>query len=69
MAEQKEYIEREAVLLEIQTRRNQGRIGKIEAQRWQKFINGLPSADVRPVVRDTPHMEDAIEAVIAERRR
>ena len=29
----------------------------------------ITAADVRPVVRDTPHMEDAIEAVIEERRR
>lgn len=34
-----------------------------------ELLESVEAADVRPVVRDTPHIQDAIDMVIAERRR
>lgn len=33
------------------------------------YLDEVPAADVRPVVHDTHHMEEALQAVIAERKR
>lgn len=38
-------------------------------QSAKKMLLDAPAADVRPVVRDTPYMEEALQAVIAERKR
>lgn len=35
----------------------------------KKKLDHIPAADVRPLTLDTPYIEDAIEAVIEERRR
>lgn len=41
------------------------RLGNLVADEMSR----IPAADVRPVVRDTHHMEEALQAVIAERKR
>lgn len=46
----KEYIEREAALVEVKTARNQASLGKIAATKLEKFLTKLPASDVAPVL-------------------
>lgn len=63
-----ECIERAALLKEIARLRNQGRIGKTEAARWAKIIQGFAAADTRPVARDTAHLQEALDLLVGERQ-
>lgn len=46
-----------------------GATSKTAALAAECILKPIPAAPVREVVSDTPHIEDAIDAVLAERRR
>lgn len=65
MTDEKKYIDADAAKVGMAVTSLVGR----DLDNVMRAIDLVPAADVRPVVRDTPHMEEAIEGVIAERRR